>query len=242
MPQKKYVNKKAMAKRRFRRKKQSVANKALAIAKKNRASINKTIEKKHLNYSLVGQSINSAGYAAGSFLPMAAGVGDDGQLTNAQRIGNSINLLRQRVGMNFIVSGTDTFNQMRVLVVESLEGNQSLALSDVLEYSSYATHGDLVFVSPWKTNPNDNKKYKVHLDKTFELSAITNQGSSGYGTKQIDYTITYKNGGKQILYPTATSTSDAPSNHRISVLCISDSASVTHPSLSYFIRSTYLDA
>jgi len=210
--------------------------------KKLEQVIYKTIEKKHLNYNLVGQNITTAGYAAGSFLPMAAGVGDDGTLTNAQRIGNSINLLRQRVGMNFLVSGTDTFNQMRVLIVESLEGNQSLALSDVLEYSSYSLHGDLVFVSPYKTNPNDNKKYKVHLDRTFEISALTAIGSSGKGTKQIDYTVKYPKGGKQILYPTATSVSDAPSNHRISILCISDSNSVAHPSLTYFVRSTYLDA
>lgn len=240
-----YTNKSAQAKQRMRKKKQkkqSTAKKALQIAKSNKQLLNKSIERKHLNYIDTGNNITSAGYAASSFCLMAGGVGDDGVLNAAQRVGNSVNLLSQRFMMNFLVSGTDNYNQIRVLIVEALSGNVILNLADVLEYSNYATATDAVFISPWKCNVNDAKKYKVHLDKTFELSGLATQGSAAVGTKQIDYTIKFGKNGKKLSYPTSTTSSDEPSNHRMHIFAISDSVSATHPSVSYAVRSTYLDA
>lgn len=240
-----YTNKSAQAKMKMRRKakkKQSTANQALQIAKKNNQLLKKSIERKHLNYVDSSNNVTTAGYAASQFMSMAGGVGDDGNLNDQQRIGNSVNLLSQRFMMNFLVSGTDNYNQIRVLIVEALEGNVQLQLSDVLQFSDYSISSDVVFISPWKCNPADNKKYKVHLDKTFELSGLTSQGSSGVGTKQIDYTVTFGKTGKKVLYPTASSSTDEPSNHRMHIFAISDSASVSHPSLSYAVRCTYLDA
>ena len=198
----------------------------------------KTIENKQVNYHLVGQSITSGGYSAGSFLSTATGAEDGNVLGDPARIGNTITLMNQRFNMNFQASSTDSYNQIRVLLVESLDGNEPIAMTDVLEYGSYALYGDLVFASPYTTKSNTNRRYKVHMDKQFSITALPTRGGSS--SKVIKHNIKYGKSGKLVEYPSAGASN--PTNHRITLLVVSSSVSATHPTLSYSSRSTYKDA
>lgn len=240
MPVQKYVNKSAMAKRRIRKKKQErVATQALKIAKNNRAFINKTIEMKQVNYQQNSTSLSSTGFAGGSFLSIATGAEDGSALGSQARVGNSITLLRQQVCINLVASSTDTFNQVRVIVAESLDGNQPLALTDVLEYGSYALYGAMVFASPYTTKTTTNKRYKIHYDNSFEISALPTKGGSK-ASKVIKHVVRYGKNGKELEYGGTGALN--PNNHRLTLLMISDSVSATHPAFAYSVRSSYKDA
>ena len=227
-------------KKRFRKKpKRSTDAKQNSRIKKLESLVLKTIENKQVNYHLVGQSISTSGYAAGSFLSTSVGAEDGNVLGDPARIGNTITLMNQRFNMNFQASATDTYNQIRVLLVESLDGNEPIAMTDVLQYGSYSLYGDLVFASPYTTKTNTNRRYKVHMDKCFSLSALATRG--GQSAKVIKHNIKYK-GGKLVEYPQGGSTASNPTNHRITLLVVSSSVSADHPSLSYSSRSTFKDA
>lgn len=198
----------------------------------------KTIENKQVNYADTNRAITSGSYNTGGFLSVSVGAEDGDALGSAARIGNSITLLSQRFNFNFIGSSTDLYNQMRLLLVESMDGNQAIAIGDVLHYPSYALYGDLVFASPYTTKTSTNRKYKVHMDKTFTLSGYANKGGVP-PVKVIKHTIRWKN-GKVLEYDGTGAVS--PNNHRISLIVISDSTSITHPSMSYAARATYKDA
>lgn len=230
------VKGKAKATKKFRKK--NTDSKQNTRIKKLENMVYKTMENKQVNYSDVARNITTASYATGGFLSTSVGAEDGVLLGDAARIGNSITLVRQKFDFNFIGSSTDTFNQMRLLIVESLDGNQALSIGDILQYPSYALYGDLVFASPRTTKTATNRKYKVHLDKHFILSGLVTKGGVP-PAKVINHTISYKN-GKVLEYsgPGAVS----PNNHRISIIAISDSASATHPTMSYASRATYKDA
>lgn len=206
--------------------------------KKLESLVLKTMENKQVNYTDIGRSITTGSYATGGFLSTSVGAEDGVQLGDPARIGNSITLMNQRFNFNFIGSSTDTYNQMRLLIVESMDGNQALGIGDVLQFGSYALHGDLVFCSPYTTSTNTNRKYKIHLDKSFVLSGLATKGGVP-PVKIIKHTIKWKS-GKVLEYsgPGAVS----PNNHRVSLIVISDSASATHPTMSYAARATYKDA
>ena len=235
----KYVNKSAMAKRRIRKKQEKVASQALKIAKNNRAFINKTIEMKQVNYQQGSTSLTSAGINAGSFLQMATGAEDGSALGSASRIGNSITLLRQQVCINLQGSATDTYNQFRVLLVESVDGNQPISITDVLEYGSYTLYGATVFCSPYTTKTTTNKRYKVHYDQSFELSGLPTKGGAR-ASKVIKHVVRYGKSGKELEYAGAGNLN--PNNHRLTLLMISDSVSASHPVFHYAVRSSYKDA
>lgn len=198
----------------------------------------KTMENKQVNYHATNQSITSGGYASGSFLNTSSGAGDGDALGSAARVGNSITLLNQRVCMNFTGSSTDTYNQIRVILCESMDGNQPLALSDVLEYHSYTLYGSLVFASPYTTKTSSNRRYKIHMDKSFVLSGLPTKGGVP-PAKVIKHVIRYK-GGKVIDFDGTGAVN--PNNHRLTILLISDSVSASHPILDFATRSTYKDA
>lgn len=226
---------------RFRIPKRAVAKKAtkaLAIAKENKKFIQKTIEMKQVNYNSGALSISSAGLTAGSFTQTATGAEDGDALGSQSRIGNSITLLRQQCCMNIQADAVDTYNQFRVLIVESMDGNQPLLLTDVLQYGAYSVYGSLVFASPYTTKTSTNKRYKVHYDKTFELSALPTKG--GKASRVIKHTIKYGKSGKELEYAGAGSLN--PNNHRLTLMWISDSVSGPHPALHYSVRSSYKDA
>lgn len=190
----------------------------------------KTIENKQDEYNNTNLSISSSGVRDGAFLQLNQNVGDNG------RIGNSITLLKQQFDIFATQNPTgvlDNWNRMRIIIVEAMDGSQPILLSDVLQYSDYATHSDLVFSSPYTTKTSTNRRYKVHYDKTFELNATANGA-----TRSLKFVKKYKN-GKVVSFDDGSS---PPTNHQMSLLFISDSASVPHPLVNYSVRSTYKDA
>lgn len=222
---------KSKAKRSFAKK--SVDKKQSSRIKKLESFVYKTLENKQINYS---QSLNvsSAGTATYPFISLRQGTGDGSAYPSDARIGNSITLMSQRLDMN-LVGETAQWNQIRVILAESVDGNTSLALSDILEYSNYAIEGDLVFVSPYTTKTSTNKRYKIHLDRLFELHGT---GDAGKATAQIHKVVSYK-GGKVVNFD---DNGVEPTNHKLQLFCISDSASISHPTVKYNMRSTYKDA
>lgn len=200
--------------------------------------VSKTIENKQVNYSITATSINSGGYTTSNFSQITAGPQDGVNFGDEARIGNTVTFMKQTWGLNFVGSSTDTFNQMRVLIVETVAGNNALALSDVLHYSNYATFGDNIFSSPYTTKTNTNKRYKVHYDKTFTLSGLPTKGGCS-PTKTIKHVIKWPK-GKVIQYQDASNS--VPTNYRMNLFVISDSVSATHPTMSYNVRTTYKDA
>lgn len=219
-------------------KKRSTDAKQNSRIKKLESLVLKTIENKQVNYFSNSNSISSSGLEVGSFLSTSTGAEDGTNLGDPARIGNSITLMNQRFNMNITASATDTYNQIRVLLVESLDGNAPIALNDVLQYGSYTLYGSLVFASPYTTKTNTNRRYKVHYDKSFVLSGLPTKGGVP-PAKVIKHNIKYKN-GKVIEYEGAGNVN--PTNHRITMLLISDSVSASHPQLDYSTRSTYKDA
>lgn len=200
----------------------------------------KTMENKQVNYSNVNLNITSSSVVDNSFLLVKVGP-DDGAVTgDTARIGNSITLTRQQYRFNFVgtnpsIVGNDRWNQIRCIIAEPLDGNQPLVLSDILEFSNYSIYGSLVFTSQYTTKTNTNRRYKIHMDKSFELNS-TAKGS----TKVVKHDVRWK-GGKLVEF-SGPGTSDQPTNHNMTILFISDSGSLQHPQCSYAVRSTYKDA
>ncbi len=197
----------------------------------------KTVENKQVNYRQ-DLSISSSGTYTYPFLSLAQGVEDGDNYSSNARIGNSITLMSQRLDMN-LIGETGTFNQIRVILAESVDGATALSLSDILEYSNYSLQGDMVFVSPYTTKTSTNKRYKIHMDRLVEIHGT---GDAGKATAQIHKVIKYREGGspgKVVLFDDGAL---QPTNHKLQLFTISDSTAVGHPSASYNIRSTFKDA
>ena len=138
----------------------------------------KTIENKQVNYANTGgNAISTAGYVGSQFLQLNTGAEDGADLGDSARVGNSITLMSQDVRCYMTQSTTDTYNRVRMIIAESVDGNESLTIDDVLLYGNYATSGQLVFSSPYTTKTDTNKRYKIHMDKTFELNSYANGAS-----------------------------------------------------------------
>lgn len=201
----------------------------------------KTIENKQLNERVTNSAIDSvAGFVATGFLQTGVGAqdGDQSGGNAAARIGNSITLMNQRVNYTLEASALDVYNRVRVLVVESMDGAQNLNLGDVLQYSDYAVYSNMVFISPYTTKTDTNRRYKIHHDKVYELNSNA-RGATAYHKENIKY----KQGGspgKVVEFDGPLSS--YPTNHNISILAISDSTVAPHPRISAAIRSTYKDA
>lgn len=193
----------------------------------------KTLENKQVNYRQ-DLSVSSLGTATYPFISLRQGVEDGDAYPSNARIGNSITLMSQRLDMN-IIGETGTFNQIRVILAESVDGNSSLALSDILEFPNYLLQGDMVFVSPYTTKTSTNKRYKIHMDRLVEVHGT---GDAGKATAQIHKVIRYK-GGKVVNFE---DNAVEATNHKLQLFCISDSTAVGHPSVKYNMRSTFKDA
>ncbi len=197
----------------------------------------KTIENKQVNYRQ-DLSISSSGTYTYPFLSLAQGVEDGDNYSSNARIGNSVTLMSQRLDMN-LIGETGTFNQIRVILAESVDGSTDLALSDILEYSNYSLQGDMVFVSPYTTKTSTNKRYKIHLDRLVEVHGT---GDAGKATAQIHKVIKYRQGGSPGKVVNFNDNALQPTNHKLQLFTISDSTAVGHPSASYNVRSTFKDA
>lgn len=221
-----------MPKRVFRKK--STDKKQTKRIKQLEQFVYKTIENKQINYQASNINIDTGGTVQSGFLQVLGGVEDGTGLGSRSRIGNSVTLMRQALYFNLkLRSGSDDFNQMRVIVVSSTEGSQGLILTDVLEYGSYALFGDMVFASNYTTKTSTNKRYRIHMDKTLTLTKNTKPASV------LKHVINYK-GGKLITFDGPLS--QVSVNHRLQFFVISDSGAIQHPQLDYAVRSTYKDA
>lgn len=195
----------------------------------------KTIENKQVNFQAGNINCASTGYTNSAFLRVTAGVGDGAAQGDPARIGNSVTLMKQQFSFNLkLRSSPDAYNQMRILIVESVEGSNALVLSDILEYNSYATHGDMVFASPYTTKTTTNRRYKIHMDKVVTLTPTHKPAAV------LKHVVRYK-GGKLVGFG-GTSTESIPTNHRLQFFVLSDSVSIQHPQLDFQVRSTYKDA
>jgi len=198
----------------------------------------KTLENKQINYQN-NLNITSSSVVDNAFLQVRVGP-DDGVLKgDTARIGNSITLYRQQYRFNFLGLNPeqlgDRWNQVRCIIAEPLDGNQPLVLSDLLQFSSYSLYGGLVFASPYTTKTNTNRRYKIHMDKSFELNA-TAKGA----TRVIKHDVKWKKG--KVVEFAGPGTEQIPTNHNMTVVFISDSGTALHPSCAYSVRSTYKDA
>ncbi|AXH73086.1 MAG: hypothetical protein [Cressdnaviricota sp.] len=156
----------------------------------------------------------------------------------SDRLGQEICLLNQTVRFNVsIPDGGDTFNQMRFIICESTDGSTPLGLGDILEYGNHVLHSTkMIMCSPYKTKvAQDNKGYKVHYDKVFELNAYDSRCITA------EAKIKYGKNGRKVQYPALTA-SEQPVNHNLHIMMVSDSGSVLHPGVAINIRSRFFDA
>lgn len=202
--------------------------------------VGKTMENKvndFLNHPTTPQAITTSGL---TYLAFARNLqtGDEGD----QRIGNKMTLMSQTFrGCIRAPAGTldEQQNQVRLLIVENVgfTGAVDLALTDVLQYGDFGLDGAQVFVSPYKTNANESKRYRVHLDKTITL----NKTDKGYYhfKKRISYG-SKTNPGKELTF--AGPLESFPNNHRLVMFVISDSGVSGHPDIMFNVRNIYKDS
>ncbi len=224
-------------KRKFRKKRTDAKQNKRIKSLEN--MVYKTIENKQVNYNN-NLLITSTPIVDNQFLQVRVGPDDGTTRGDTARIGNSITLYRQQYRFSFNGLNPDTvlndrWNQVRCIIAEPLDGNQPLVLSDLLQYSNYGVYGALVFASPYTTKTNTNRRYKIYMDKAFELNA-TAKG----GTRIIKHDVKWKNG--KVVEFTGPGTEQIPTNHNMTVVFISDSGSALHPAVSFSVRSTYKDA
>lgn len=197
----------------------------------------KTMENKQVNRSSAPANVTTSGYFYREFLSLNVGPNDGAATGDPARIGDSVTLMRQQFNIGLAASSTDSYNRMRLIIVEGLE-NQAIGLSDVLTYPNYSTHGDLVFSSPYTTKTAVSKRYKIYYDKVHEL----NPNAKG-ATRDIKHVIKFRENGSpgKVLNFDGPAAS-FPTNHNMTILAISDSVSVNHPTICWNVRSTYKDA
>ncbi len=182
------------------------------------------IEKKVKDLATIEAAISTGSYVNQPMLQIAQGDNSD------QRNGDKVQLLSMRV-YSSILKG-DTNNTIRVMWVAT-PSTQTLAITDVLDYASYASHGDLVFSSPYRLVPADAEKtYSVLFDKVYNITANDSQIQDRYNLKLP------KKGRPCAFVGTG---SVQPNNFKLHLIAISDSAGVAHPKLSTVLRSSYND-
>jgi len=136
--------------------------------------------------------------------------------------------MRTAVQFLFDVAATsETYNKFRCGVVESTEGNQAISAVDIFENPTAP------LISQLSTKTNNNKRYKILMDRKFEVNRNNN------GSKWISLIKKYSKSGRVIDY---SGSPETPTNYNINVLCWSDSTVAPHPTMQYTLRHTYKDA
>lgn len=221
-----------MPKKAFRKK--SVDRKQTKRIKQLENFVYKTIENKQSNYDVTNQNITSSHYNNYGFLKIGVGAEDGALYGDPARIGNSVTLMKQKFDMNISLRDpADEFNQVRIIIAEALEGTIQLGIANVLEYSNYGTHGNLIFTSPYTTKTGTNQRYKIHFDKHIVLNPFQKSAVN------VKHTCRWKN-GKVVDFDGASVS--FPVNHRMNIWVLGDSTAAMHPRLDLAVRSTYKDA
>lgn len=218
---------KKVARRKVRKdKKQDVRIKSLE------QFVYKTIENKQTNYRSINNNVSSLGLVAPNVFTVSQGTEDGAQPGDRARIGNSVTVMNQRLNATLSWrAGHDEFNQVRMLLVESTDGNENLDFTDILQDPTYALGGAAVFSSAYTTKTSTNRRYKVHFDKCVTLTALK-------PAFVIKHNIKYK-GGKVYEFDNLSVT---PTSNNLHFMVISDSVAIQHPRLDYNIRTTFKDA
>jgi len=212
----------------------SLAKKALSVAKTTRRLVNKTMENKQVAALRPTIFVTSAGYDAqtvgDTIQPTMRQGTEDGSQTvgSSARIGNSMTIMRTGFRFLFDVASTsETYNKFRLIIVESTEGNNAINAVDVLESPTQP------LTSLYTTKTNTNKRYKIWLDKVFEVNR------NAHGSKFIEFVKHYGKTGRVVDY---SGTVETPTNYNLNIFCFSDSTVAPHPSMEYCLRHTYKDA
>ena len=229
--------------RRYRRKK----GKGLAAVKKDVKTLKnfvmKTIENKQQNYTITDSNVLDIGFVSRPYLALTQGVQDGDDRNDAaqrnSRIGNTITLLRSQMKFQLkkATSGASEV-RVRLMVVESVDGNQNLDFEDILQVGQNS--GTLVgtdsgaYTSLYTTKTDTNKRYKIHMDKVVRLNFYKNN------FYYCNLNLRYGKTGKVIEYD---GNNLEPTNHNLQVLAISDTSTIgTCPTITYSLRHTYKDA
>ncbi len=221
--------------------------KGLASVKKEVKSLKKfvmkTIENKQQNTNAVDQNVLDIGYASRPYIALQQGTQDGDDRSSATqrnaRVGNTITLMRSQLKFQLgMQTAGPSEVRVRLLVVESVDGNQELNFEDILQAGQNS--GTLVgtssdaYTSLYTTKTDTNKRYKIHIDKVVTLNFYRNQNY--YKSLSIRYGKT----GRVIEFD---GNNLEPVNHNLQILAISDTSSVsTCPKISYSLRHTYKDA
>lgn len=221
--------------------------KGLASVKKEVKSLKKfvmkTIENKQQNTHIVESNVLDIGFASRPYIALQQGTQDGDDRSSATqrnaRIGNTITLLRSRINFQLgMQTAGPSEVRVRLMVVESVDGNQDLNFEDILQAGQNA--GTLVgtnsatYTSQYTTKTDTNKRYKIHMDKVVTLNFYRNQNY--YKVLNLRYGKT----GRVIEYD---GNDLEPVNHNLQILAISDTSSVAScPKISYSLRHTYKDA
>ena len=185
-----------------------------------------SIEWKTRDVLSTAQAISTAGYENYTMFQLAKGD------TNSTRIGDSCSLRYGTLHITLKKSTADGANMFRVLLVSTPSATHA-GLSDVLEYHNYATHGDMVFSSPYQVKATNNEQtYKRLFDKVYRLEADMD--------KIVDK-IQIKLPKKGLKCEFVGDGSVSPNNFNVSLLVISDSSAAPHPNVAYAMRWKFID-
>lgn len=155
------------------------------------------------------------------------------------RIGNEINLrhwsLEGYVELPKSTDGTPTFplSQVpcRIIIADNLTDNTGLTAADVLQNP---LSGAQSLISPYKNSVAGGKRYKIHADYKFTLTAEKD--------KRIRFRMKIPKSGRVIHY--AGPTDEYPSDFNLSLMFFAN-VSVTgsnHPKFHYTCKSRFTDA
>jgi len=205
----------------FRNKKEDTQNKRI---KKLENIIYPSIEWKSRDVNAFAANITNAGYENYPMIQLAKGD------SNSTREGDKVSL--RHATLHLALTRGDTSNIVRVLVVATPSATHA-GLSDVLEYHSTSSHGDMPFASPYQVKAtNSEQTYKILADKVYQL-----KGDMSTLVTKIKLKLPKK--GKNCEFVGDSSVS--PNNYNISLLMISDSTATPHPTASYSFRVKYID-
>ncbi len=239
MPKVSKARRRALMKKMFRKGRKFNVVKEVKQLKK---FVNKTIENKQINLEQASIPITDIGIYRRGFFGVTPGAQDGGGFNSDARIGNSITLMNQRFVFELARNGNSMNRipqRVRILLVESKEGNQDLALEDVLHYWQVQAGAALgtnveTYTTKYTTRTDVNKLYKIHMDRVCYLNQYERP------LQKFKCNINYGKTGKVVEFNDNSAT---PTNHRLSLMIVSDAnQSADYPDFTYSVRSSYKDA
>ena len=213
--------------KKFRRKRKprTVNGKQNSRIKKLEQMILPSVEYKSRDITTSNAAISTTAYANYPMLQLEQGHG------HSQRVGDKVTL--KSMNCTLSLKKGDSNNVVRVILAAT-PSSTHLTLADVLEYSNYTTHAEMVFCSPYKRRAaNAEKTYKIMFDKVYNLTEDINVLVDKFKLGGIPQK------GKQVEFQAIGS--QQPDNFNVSLLAISDSSAAGHPALSVICRSKYID-